>query len=508
MEFYDETISKKYITGILYLDSKIKYGNQKDKQIYLFKPTNRQYPDFYVPYKTDIRRKLYVNIKFKEISDDGKYFGTVIDIIGNLGDKDAEFEHLRNYYEIKNNTWKIDNKKIKSDLEKLKTLDNQEEDYKVFSIDPEGSKDIDDAFHYNRYPLEGGYEIGIHIANPVVFFKDSYQNVLDRVSTVYLPTSNKKYNMLPSIYADDMVSLLENKKRFALSLIIKLNDKFEIISENIRESIVLNFKNYTYENFDLTEFMDLSKSFFPESFISDTHKLVEYWMIFANKRIASHLMNLNPLNLILRKHDNKMTNESHICDCDPKLSDFLKLRNENSAIYEIFDSEKIQTHSKLDNENYTHFTSPIRRAVDFFIHMLITDKEFNIKRDELIMIIDNINRFTKNVRKFDRQVRRLNFLFDIKSKNKNVETYGYITEIKENKISVYIPEYNLEEKIIIIPKKLGNIADIIINTESINYIIDNVEYSYTLYQKINLRLYIFLTFENIFDKLKIEIVKT
>ena len=228
MEFYEEIILKKYITGILYLDSKIKYGNQKDKQIYLFRPTNKKYPEFYIPYKTDIRMKLYVNIKFKELRNDDKYFGTIIDIIGNLGDKDAEFEHLRNYYEIKNNTWKIDNKKIKADLEKLNTIDSKKEDYRVFSIDPEGSKDIDDAFHYIRYPPQGGYEIGIHIANPVVFFKDSYQTVLDRVSTVYLPTSNRKYNMLPSIYADDMVSLLENKKRFALSLIIKLNDKFEI----------------------------------------------------------------------------------------------------------------------------------------------------------------------------------------------------------------------------------------------------------------------------------------
>ena len=508
MEFYEEIILKKYITGILYLDSKIKYGNQKDKQIYLFRPTNKKYPEFYIPYKTDIRMKLYVNIKFKELRNDDKYFGTIIDIIGNLGDKDAEFEHLRNYYEIKNNTWKIDNKKIKADLEKLNTIDSKKEDYRVFSIDPEGSKDIDDAFHYIRYPPQGGYEIGIHIANPVVFFKDSYQTVLDRVSTVYLPTSNRKYNMLPSIYADDMVSLLENKKRFALSLIIKLNDKFEIISENIRESIVLNFKNYTYENFDLTEFMDLSKLFFSNSYIPDTHKLVENWMILANKKIANHLINRNSKNLILRKHDNKMTNYSYICDCDPKLSDFLKLRNENSAIYEIFDSDKIQTHSKLDNENYTHFTSPIRRAVDFFIHMLIMDEQFYMKYDDLNKIIENINRFTKNVRKFDRQVRRLNFLFNINKNKELIETYGYITEIKENNISVYIPEYNLEEKIMIIPKKLEHIANIDMSNNSIYYVIDKVDYSYSLYEKINIKLHVFLTFENIFDKLKIEIVKT
>ena len=30
-----------------------------------------------------------------------------------------------------------------------------------------------------------------------------------------------------------------------------------------------------------------------------------------------------------------------------------------------------QTHSKLGDEFYTHFTSPIRRGVDFAIHLLI-----------------------------------------------------------------------------------------------------------------------------------------
>ena len=48
----------KNIIGILYLDSKIKYGNIKDKSYYLFKPTNKLYPDFYVPYKNNGKKFL------------------------------------------------------------------------------------------------------------------------------------------------------------------------------------------------------------------------------------------------------------------------------------------------------------------------------------------------------------------------------------------------------------------------------------------------------------------
>ena len=43
----------KNIIGILQLDSKIKYGSIKDKSYYLFKPTNKLYPDFYIPYKNN-----------------------------------------------------------------------------------------------------------------------------------------------------------------------------------------------------------------------------------------------------------------------------------------------------------------------------------------------------------------------------------------------------------------------------------------------------------------------
>ena len=52
--------NNKKITGILYLDSKIKYGSIKDKQLYLFKPTNKKYPKFYVPYKSvNNQKKIY-----------------------------------------------------------------------------------------------------------------------------------------------------------------------------------------------------------------------------------------------------------------------------------------------------------------------------------------------------------------------------------------------------------------------------------------------------------------
>ena len=191
---------------------------------------------------------------------------------------------------------------------------------------------------------------------------------------------------------------------------------------------------------------------------------------------------------------------------------YLKNRNQNSALYEIYDKELNQKHHQIGNTHYTHMTSPIRRSIDFFIHLLIIENKNIIEKDELSKYIEKINIFTKNSRKFGRNVQRLEFLYSIKELNKNIETYCYIIAIDPNKITVFIPEYNLEEKIIIIAYKFNNIANINLNKDenniinNIDYNIDNIYKSYSLYQKINIKLWIFTSFENIFDKLKIEIL--
>ena len=511
------------IVGILYLDSKIKYGNINDKSLYLFKPTNKSYPNFYIPYKIkNNKNKIFCIINFKEWKITDKLpIGTLINIIGNIGIKEYEIEHMRIYYEINNNTWKIDNSKKNNDLKIINDLQDKIEDYEVFSIDPIGSKDIDDAFHFKN--IENEYEVGIHIASPTIFFENNLLEILDRVSTVYLP--NKKYNLLPNIYADEIISLLENKKRFALSLILKISNNV-VISYEIKETVVKNIKNYDYDTFDKTlkkneklyDFINLTKKFFNEDTI-DSHKLVEYWMIYTNKFIANYLINNGFSNIILRSHQLNIKNkEFNIDEC---LNNYLTLKEENSALYVIYDQNELnQYHSKLNNEYYTHFTSPIRRSIDFYIHMLLLNK-IKYNDDNILKMIDKINIFTKKCRKFDRVIRRLNFLYDIKESSKNIETYGYVINITKNKLTVYIPEYNLEEKIIIVPYKFENAYNINIeknwNTnsifsqvkENITKIIcsnENITKIYTLYEKIKIKLWVFTSFENIFDKLKIEII--
>jgi exoribonuclease R len=549
--------SNKKITGIIHLDSKIKYGSYKNKCLYLFKPTNRDYPNFYIPIEPKSLKKIFAVIEFKEWKTTDKLpIGTLLETIGLVGDKIAEIEHLRIYYEIRNYNWKVKPEKLKNDEESLK-LNNSKIDYEVFSIDPLGSKDIDDAFHFKRE--NGQFEIGIHIASPFTFFNssDDIKNILNRVSTVYL--SDLKYNLLPNNYADNILSLLEGNSRHALSIILILDEELNIISETVQKTVVKNNKNFHYDEFDkiyfnneynndnnnnksnkrdpnIVSFLEISKKFFDISdTVFDSHILVEKWMIYSNQFIAKYLISNKYSNIILRKHSGKLeekeedNNFNHDLELekigDSKLINFMKFKKENSAVYEIYDpsilEEDLQIHSKLGYKFYTHFTSPIRRAVDFYIHMLIFKKldgnnnlELDLELDlDLDKILEKINVFTKNMRKFSRQIKRLDFLYLLKdnntnnTNNTNLETYCYITKITKHKISLYLPEYNLEEKVIIISYKLDDVTEIeIFNENCIKFRIDGELKEYKLFEKKNVKLHVFTSFENIFDKLKIEIL--
>jgi exoribonuclease R len=527
-----------YIVGILDITSKIRYGFSNHKLFYVFRPTDKRINNFYIPYeiKNDKIKKLYVIIQFKEWKTIDKLpIGNLIEVIGNVGDIESEYEHLRYFYNIKNNTYKIDNDKRINDIKIIEDIQSKSYDYKVFSIDPIGSTDIDDAFHFIDID-DNYYEFGIHIASPFIFFGEDIEKVLDRVSTVYLP--NKKYNMLPNIYADNLLSLLENKNRFAISIILKINKISNSIDNiKIKESIVNNIKNYDYDSFDILyknkkikkniiDCMKYSAYFFHKDLDTfDSHQLVELWMIKANKIIAKYLIDLKLNNMIVRTNKQSEDKEHSNIYIDNKLLDYLLITKQNSALYEIYNydnalNNESQTHFKLGDEYYTHFTSPIRRSIDLFIHGLLIRKNDLLENKKLQNYIEKINIFNKNNRRFDRNIKRLELLNNIKisGQSGNIITYGYIVKISNYKIKIYIPEYNLEENIIIIPYKFKDISIYTIEKDD-NSIINSIEYvidlkeninknpiKYTLYQRLNIKLWIFMSFDNIFDKLKIEII--
>uniref|UniRef100_A0AC35TV17 RNB domain-containing protein n=1 Tax=Rhabditophanes sp. KR3021 TaxID=114890 RepID=A0AC35TV17_9BILA len=118
---------------------------------------------------------------------------------------------------------------------------------RTFSIDPAGSKDLDDVIHIKKNE-DGSYEVGVHIAD-VSHFLDPKTELDEwaqrRAETVYLV--DKCIPMLPSILAEELCGLSQDADRFAMSIVWNLSKDGEIVDEWIGRTIVKNKAQLSYE---------------------------------------------------------------------------------------------------------------------------------------------------------------------------------------------------------------------------------------------------------------------
>lgn len=225
--------SNQSIIGIVNLDSKTKF-RIKNKNYYLFKPLNKDFPDFLVTMKSKFNNKIYCLVKFIDWPTNSKNpYCNLIEIIGKVGDKDSEYKSLMYYNNIFNKSWKINPDKIKEDENIINSISNY--DYNIFTIDPKGSKDLDDGFSYE---YDDQYiHLGIHISNPSKFLNKFMDKIMERTNTIYL---NNNINMIPKIYSEDLCSLIENKYRYCISLILKFDKYYNLIEKkNLKKLLYL-----------------------------------------------------------------------------------------------------------------------------------------------------------------------------------------------------------------------------------------------------------------------------
>lgn len=521
--------SNKKIVGILYMDSITQYGtNSSGYPIYLCKPLNPKYEHFYIASGKKEKMKMYVVFEFKEWNHNQRLpHGQVLEYLGKVGEEDSEYEMLRYNHELNFNRWRLSKEELEEKQNLLKDDDEKLIDYEVFSIDPIGSIDIDDAFHY-KYIDKNKFEIGIHIASPTKYIEkeeDWMKILVERMSTVYL--INKKYNVLPNELADDLCSLLENKKRFAISLIFdyEINDeKIELKNYCFRESIVKNRKNYRYEDVDEMinrEFKKgdkemkgmylKTKEIFGYEEL-DSHKFVELWMIKTNEMVAKYLVKTleDPTRVILRVClPNKLVDKEKEIFEDQRLKKYMERKEMKSAIYKYYkENDGYMGHYMMNLDLYTHFTSPIRRSVDFYIHLLLLNK--NVEKYDL----DKLNSFVKRTRRLDRDLKRMNYIFKMKNNQVMTQVKGYIMEMTENYIKVYIPEYELEEKYFINDRvgysKLKKIEyELFENNNMDENKIKKIkidEKEFNLYEERDIKIWVFTKEDNFYRKLKIDIL--
>ena len=332
-------------------------------------------------------------------------------------------------------------------------------DITTFTIDPDTARDFDDALSY-RILEDGRKEIGVHIADVTHFVRPGTaldKEALKRSTSVYLV--DRVLPMLPEKISNELCSLRPHEDKCTFSAVFIFNEKGKIEERWFGKTLIHSDRRFSYEEAQevletgegdyAEELLDLNKIAkklqkrkFSNGAISfespevkfkldekgvpidvyvkvrkDAHKLIEEFMLLANKEVATYIIKKSKgveIPFVYRVHDEpdpeKIAEFSRFAlelgfkmevDTPKQVADsFLRLgiaAEENEALRmlqpiairsmskAIYTTENIG-HYGLAFENYSHFTSPIRRYSDVLAHRLLEknlDEIFRADKGEL-----------------------------------------------------------------------------------------------------------------------------
>lgn len=509
------SISRRLV-GVLHTDSKVKYGVEKGKMIYLFEPYDqREVSSLHVPSKLmhqTTKKYVYVEWEGGTISR-----GTILDYLGDVGDLEAEYRYLRYICGLQHI------KPLKNLGEETKTdPDTQAQaqaEYQVYSIDPPGCRDIDDAFHYD----EERHQIGIHIAYPwhLLYSTSLLRIFLQRVSTLYTPMGN--IPMMPKTIAEDRASLLEKQKRPAVTILYQLNsEETSILGSEIRTgTYVYVVKNYDYETVDtilqkpslelskkekmLQRWREVSERIFQKSL--DAHTVVESWMLETNQRVATELVERYGSRVLLRTMQGSSIERPLEFDVIPSaLHTFLQVAKSEGAEYRLYDptQEEAMRHHLLSQAYYTHFTSPIRRFCDLYNQALLSGtlpEGFCLEATE----IDEMNRVTKAMRKYQRMSSWTGIIFSLGDTSFTTKAYLYEIDPVRRLVRLYLTDRGMVVKKYVVQKRFEEITEVIWEEETQRLILkdEDGERVFTLYEEREIRIYLYPHRHRIQDRMEI-----
>ena len=187
----------------------------------------------------------------------------------------------------------IDDKFSKASIEQLKNIPQKVRDidkigredltdWKVFTIDGEDTKDIDDALSCRKLE-NGNYEVGVHIADVSYYVKEGSPLDLDayrKGTSNYL--AGRVIPMLPHELSNGICSLNPYVERLALSCIMEVSKDGRVLKSRITPTVIKSGIKMTYTK--VNEFLNNGK----------LDKEYEDY--------ASSLLMLRKLSLILRKN--------------------------------------------------------------------------------------------------------------------------------------------------------------------------------------------------------------
>ena len=441
----------------------------------------------------------------------------------------------------------------------------------TFTIDPADAKDFDDALSLKKLD-NGNWEIGVHIADVTHYLKTKTildKEAVQRATSVYLV--DRCIPMLPEVLSNFLCSLRPNEEKLCFSAVFELDHESQIQNQWFGKTIINSNRRFTYEEVQTIietengEYKDeilvldkLAKKlrlerqkngsiFFDKAEVKfnldkdgnpigvffktqkDAHKLIEDFMLLANKKVAEFLTNINnKANHKQESTDNTKENlksisvyRVHNVPSDEKIQELsgfaarfgyqmilgnkqkiaqsinkllldvknkkeqgmielLAVRSMPKAIY----TTKNEGHYGLGFEYYTHFTSPIRRYPDVLVHRLLEAKlnhQTYSTKDELELLSKHSSDMERTASEAERasiKYKQVEFMSDKVGQNfdgviSGVTEWGIYVEITENKCEGMIKSRDLTGDNYIYDKE--NYRYIGRNTNKIYALGDNVK---------------------------------
>jgi ribonuclease R len=433
----------------------------KDNKIHVDVSSQKEKVSFIVSNKEKAKEKEIVVIEFSKWEKEFPE-GKIIKIIGEKGIVENEIHAILEEYELpyefseelNKEATKLEKLQCDSEIKKRKDLRN----ITTITIDPEDAKDFDDAISVNKKD-NNLIEIGIHIADVSFFLRKNTlldNEAFKRATSVYLV--DRVVPMLPESLSNKLCSLRPNEEKLTFSAIFTFDENYKIIKEWFGKTVINSNKRLTYEEaqyvisnksniipkeislskkeeileneiknaietlnkiannlrnkrsqegsitfnkkevkFILNKEKEPINTILKESL--DANKLVEEFMLLANRKVAEVFDKNKKAKGIYRIHDYpddqkiatlervvkklgynqqlKHTNNIH-----KEINDLLK-KVQNTPEQNLIDTLVIRSMSKakyssnnighfgLAFKKYTHFTSPIRRYPDVIVHRIL-----------------------------------------------------------------------------------------------------------------------------------------
>ena len=379
---------------------------------------------------------------------DKKPTGSIVRVLGKAGEHTAEMHSIMAEFGL---PFEFESKilhqanRIKDGVTKEEI--KQRKDFRkitTFTIDPEDAKDFDDALSI-RQLKNGNFEVGVHIADVSHYVRPGTlidKEGLERATSVYLV--DRTIPMLPEKLSNELCSLRPKEEKLTFSAVFELDSNGKIAEEWFGKTVIKSDRRFSYEeaqeilekvdgdyarelvwlnelalklrierfmrgavNFETVEVkFKLDEQGKPLGVVpkirKDTHKMIEEFMLLANKRVAEFIYNLKKgkkkLPYVYRIHDqpdpeklnafsvfarkfghNLILAEGNIAQSLNILIEDIEGKPEQNVLQNLairsMAKAKYSTEEKghfgLAFPHYTHFTSPIRRYPDMMSHRLL-----------------------------------------------------------------------------------------------------------------------------------------